>query len=129
MGSCATKDLDIGVQPDNKPNMTEKIYDYGYRTPRFPADFRLLVQTDDRLPALLDARCSNLSEDGLAAEIVGGLEIGVKVTLILSLPGNPTSMRIAARVTNRNDDGYGFAFIFSSQKERSYIFDYLSSQR
>jgi PilZ domain len=115
---------------ESKLKVTDGIYNYGYRTPRFPADFRLLLQTDDRLPTLLDARCLNLSEDGFAAaEIKQTLEIGAKVTLILTLPGNPTSMRIAAKVTNRNLDGYGFAFIFSSQNERNYICDYLASQR
>jgi len=109
--------------------VTEKIYNYGYRTPRFPVDFRLSLQTDSRLPALLDGHCSNLSEDGLAAEIAEPLEIGAKVTLILMLPGKSTSMRIAARVTNHNRDGYGFAFLFSSQNERNYICDYLASQR
>ena len=114
---------------ESKPNVTDKIYNYGYRTPRFPADFRLLLQTDDRLPALLEAHCSNLSEGGLAAEINEPLEIGAKVTLILTLPGKSASMRIAARVAYRNRNGYGFAFIFSSQNERNYICDYLASQR
>jgi Tfp pilus assembly protein PilZ len=109
--------------------VTEQIYDYGYRTPRFNVDFRLLLQTDDRLPRLLDVRCLNLSEDGVAVETGELLEIGAKVTLILTLPGNPTSRRIAAKVTNRHPDGYGLAFIFASQNERSYICDYLAAQR
>ena len=109
--------------------VADKIYDYGYRTARFPADFRVLLQTDDRLPRLLDGHCINLSEDGLGVEISEPLEIGAKVTLILTLPGNSTSMRIAARVTNCHESGYGFAFTFSSQSERKYICDYLGSQR
>jgi hypothetical protein len=109
--------------------MIDKIYDFTYRTPRFPADFRLLLQTDDLPPRLLDARCSNLSEDGLAVEISEPLEIGAKVTLILNLPGEPTAMRIAAKVFNRHPDGYGCAFIFSSESERKYICDYLASPR
>jgi hypothetical protein len=109
--------------------VTDKIYNYGYRAPRFPADFPLLLQTGDRNPGLLDARCTDFSEDGLAAEINGTLEIGAKVTLLLTLPGTSTSMRILARVTNRQVGGYGFAFIFSTQNERSYMHEYLESRR
>ena len=109
--------------------MTDNIYNYGYRVPRFRANFCLLLQTDERFPALLDARCTDLSEDGLAAETKASLEIGAKVTLILTLPGISTSMRILARVTNRQVEGYGFAFIFSSQNERSYMHEYLESLR
>jgi hypothetical protein len=109
--------------------VTDKIYNYGYRAPRFRADFRLLLQTGDRNPGMLDARCTDLSEDGLAAEINAPLEIGARVTLILTLPGMPASMRIPARVTNRQVGGYGFAFIFSSQNERSYMREYLESRR
>ncbi len=108
--------------------MTDKIYNYAYRTPRFEVDFRLLLQTDDYPPRLLDARCTNLSEDGLAVEIIESLEIGTKVTLVLTLPGSATSMRIPAKVFNRHQSGYGFAFIFPSQSERKYICDYLASQ-
>lgn len=107
----------------------EKIYNYGYRTPRFPVDFRLLLQTDERLPRLLEARCLNLSEDGLALDISEPLDLGANVTLILTLPGNSTSMRILAKVSNCNQDGYGVAFLFSSQNQRKYICDYLASQR
>jgi hypothetical protein len=109
--------------------LTDKIYNYGYRAPRYRADFRLLLQTTDRSPGLLDARCTDLSEDGLAAAINGALEIGARVTLIITLPGTSTSMRIAAKVTNRQVGGYGFAFIFSSHNERSYMHEYLESRR
>jgi hypothetical protein len=114
---------------ESKPKLTDKIYNYGYRTPRVPANFRLSLQTGDRLPTLLDARCSNLSEDGLAAEIEKPLEIGAKVTLIFTLPDNSTSIRIAARVIHHYPGGYGFAFIFSSENERNYIRAYLAPQR
>lgn len=109
--------------------MTDKIYKFGYRAPRYRADFSLLLQTDDRIPTLMDARCIDLSEDGLAVKINASLQIGARVTLILTLPGISTSMRIPARVTNRQLDGYGFAFIFSTQNERSYMHEYLESRR
>ncbi len=108
--------------------MTDKIYNYEYRTARFPVDFRLWVQTHDRMPRLLDVRCLNLSEDGLAVETGEPLEFGASVTLILTLPGNSTPMRIAAKVSNCRQDGYGFEFSFSSHHQRKYICDFLESR-
>jgi hypothetical protein len=109
--------------------MTDKIYDFGYRAPRFRANFRLFLQIDDLHSALLDARCIDLSEDGLAVESRASLEIGTVVTLILTLPGTSISRRIAARVTNCRVNRYGFAFLFSSQQEQSYMHEYLDTQR
>ena len=109
--------------------MTDKIYDFGYRAPRFRADFRLFLQIDNLHSALLDARCIDLSGDGLAIESGASLETGMVVTLILTLPGTSISRRIAARVTNCRVNRYGFAFIFSSQQEKSYMHEYLDSRR
>jgi Tfp pilus assembly protein PilZ len=109
--------------------VNNNIYNYGYRAPRFRADFRLLLQARDRNPVLLDARCSQISEDGLAAETNAVLEIGERVLIIMTLPGTPTSIRIAASVTNRQISNYGLAFIFSSQNERNHMRAYLESRR
>jgi hypothetical protein len=109
--------------------MTDKVYDFGYRAPRFRADFRLFLQIDDLHSGLLDARCTDLSEDGLAIESGASLGTGTVVTLILTLPGTSISRRIAARVTNCRVNSYGLAFIFSSQLEQSYMHEYLDSRR
>jgi hypothetical protein len=106
----------------------DTIYNYGYRLPRFPDDFRLFLQIDNCHPTLLHAQCTNLSEAGLAADIKESLEIGAKVTLILTLPGTQTSMRIAANVIHRQGEAYGFAFAFSSQSQRGSIHKYLESR-
>jgi len=108
--------------------MTDKIYDFGYRAPRFRADFRLFLQIDDLHSAFLDARCTDLSEDGLAIESAACLQIGTVVNLIMTLPGTSISRRIAARVTNCRVNKYGLAFIFSSQQEQSYMHEYLDSR-
>lgn len=109
--------------------MTTKIHDYGYRTPRYQADFRLLLQCAPPSTVLIDARCTALSEDGLAAEVNMPLEVGTRVMLILMLPGKTRSIKIGARVTNRQLEVYGFAFIFSSLHEQKYMRDYIESQR
>ena len=109
--------------------MNDKIYNYGYRAPRFRADFRLLLQPDHPHSVLIDARCTDLSVDGLSAESKAALGIGALVTLVLTLPGTAISRRIAARVTNCKANGHGFAFIFSSHQEQSFLCEYLESQR
>jgi PilZ domain len=107
--------------------VTDNIYNYGYRLPRFRGDFRLFLQIDDCHSVLLDARCKDLSEAGLAAEISVSLEVGAKVTLILTLPGTSTSMRIAAKVIHHKDQIHGFAFSFSSPSQQLSIHKYLES--
>lgn len=112
--------------------MTNKISNYEYRTPRFRSDFSLWVQTGDRDPELLEARCKDLSEDGLAAEILGAemnepFEIGDRVMLIMTLPGESTTKKVVARVTNQKAGGYGFAFIFSSKAEKTSMHEYFES--
>jgi len=105
------------------------IKEFGYRVPRFPADFHLLIQTCDVPPRVLDARCRDISEDGLAAHIPEALGAGTKVTLILSLPGKSTSLRIAATVSHQDHGEHGFAFRFTSQNQREHVQKYVLSLR
>jgi hypothetical protein len=105
--------------------VTDGLYDYGYRSPRYSADFRLLVHCIHPEAAVFDARCTMLSEDGLAAELSGYLELGTIATLIFTLPQTATPLRIGARVTNRQLNGYGFAFILFSDQVQLYLRDYL----
>src|SRR5581483_9719934 len=102
---------------------------FGYRVPRFPADFRLLVQTTEPESKLLDARCRDISEDGLAAHIAESLSVGTRVVLVLTLPGKTTSLRVAATVSHQDHGEHGFAFNFSSQNQREHVQKYVISLR
>lgn len=104
-----------------------EIHDFGYRAPRYRADFYFLLQTDGPEARLLHARCRDISEDGLAAQIVEKLDVGTRVTLILTLPGNPNSIRIAAQISNRQDEDHGCVFLFRSLNERQILRDYLAT--
>jgi hypothetical protein len=106
-----------------------KIQEFGYRTPRFPADFHFLLQVNDPKPRLIDARCVDISSDGLAAKLAESLAVGSQVTLMLALPGHSSTLRVAARVSHQHHGEHGFAFIFSSQHERESIQKYLASVR
>jgi hypothetical protein len=113
------------VTNGNKGNIQE----YGYRTPRFPADFHFLLQVNDPKPRLVDARCVDISSDGLAANMAEALSVGTQVKLMLALPGQTSTLPVTARVSHQNHGEHGFAFIFSSQHERESIQKYLMSVR
>ena len=100
---------------------------FGYRLPRFPSDLRLLVQTTEPEPRLLDARGRDISEDGLAAQVSEWLPVGTSVVLLLTLPGKATSLQVAATVSHQNQGEHGFAFKFSSQNEREHVQKYVIS--
>jgi Tfp pilus assembly protein PilZ len=104
-----------------------RVQDFGYRVPRFPADFHLLLQTHDPEPRVLDARCTDISAEGLAVQMREHLSVGVRVTLVLTLPGSSTSLRIAGRVAYQKNDEHGLAFVFSSPHERESVKKHLSS--
>ena len=106
-----------------------KIQEFGYRTPRFPADFQFLLQINDPKPRLIDARCVDISSDGLAARMAESLSAGTLVTLMLALPGHTSTLRIAARVSHQHQGEHGFAFIFASQQERESIQKYVATMR
>jgi hypothetical protein len=108
---------------------TGRVQQYGYRKPRFPVDFHFLVQLEGRAAKLVNARCIDISEDGLAAQIPDQLDAGTRVTLILTLPGAPPSIRLAAIVNYCTDQCSGFKFVFSSEEERDFIGRYLATLR
>lgn len=106
-----------------------EVQDFGYRLPRFPADFSLLLQISDPQPRLVDARCRDISEDGLAARVPESLSVGMRVTLLLTLPGKSASLPIAATVSHQDRGEHGFAFKFSSQNEREQVQKYVLTLR
>lgn len=104
-----------------------RVQEFGYRAPRFPVDFRLLLETGDTGPRVVDARCTDISADGLAVRMEECLCVGTEVLFMFTLPGSATSLRIAGRVTYQQNGEHGFAFIFASEQERESIQRHLSS--
>jgi hypothetical protein len=107
----------------------QNVQEYGYRAPRFRANFHFQLQTSDPKPRLIDAHCVDISSDGMAATIAESLGVGTTVTLMLVLPGRTSTVRIAARVNHQQGGEHGFVFAFSSQQERESIQKYLASMR
>jgi hypothetical protein len=101
------------------------IKQYGYRKPRFKANFRFWLETEGPESRMLDARCFDLGEDGLGAQLVEQLSVGSQVTCVFTLPHSATSLHIAAQVVSSNEHTHGFRFLYASQMERDFIHDYL----
>ncbi len=103
----------------------ENIREFEYRAPRFEADFHFLLQTTCGMETrVLYARCYEISECGLVARLSGPLDVDTKVTLILTLPGDRTTLPIAAIVTRRQGSDHAFSFVFSANKDRDHLRQY-----
>jgi hypothetical protein len=76
---------------------------------------------------VLEAHCYEISEYGLAACLSGPISLDATPIFVLTLPGEAITLRIQARVTNRQGVNYGFAFLFSTPAEREHVQRYLSS--
>jgi len=108
---------------------TTRVREFGYRQPRFRTDFHFLLQTEGPRPQVLSARCTDLSEEGLAAFVSAELDVGTAVTFILTLPEGATSIRLNATVNYRVDLCHGFRFMLSSDREREFVQRYVADLR
>ena len=109
-----------------KNSKKDGVHDYGYRTPRFPAAFRFLIRVNEPTPRLVDARCIDISEQGLAAQLTETLPVDSEAVLIFTAPGSAAPVRVSARIISQQGAAHGFTFLFSSQAERDQIHVYLS---
>lgn len=107
--------------------MSTDVHNFSYRTPRFPADFNVLLYTEGESPLSLCGHCVDISKDGLRATFSAPLEIGSIVTLILPSADSKPLLKLSARLINREHEFHGFTFIFPSPKERECIGGYISS--
>lgn len=110
-------------------NRKPTIQEFGYRVPRFHADFHFQLQVSDPQPRLVDACCIDISSDGLAAKMAESLPVGTCAILMLALPGHRDTLRISARVSHQQRENHGFVFRFGSQRERESIQKYIASLR
>ena len=107
----------------------QEVYSFGYRKPRFRTNFRVLLQVNGFPPKLIDALCIDISEDGIAAEVVEDLAIGTKLVVVMTPPESSASVRVSAEIMNKNDHHYGLIFHFSSATERETLRGYLDAIR
>ena len=76
---------------------TVRVRAFGFRAPRFKTNFNFSLEikaTRERHEAL----CTNISEDGLAAELLLKIPPKTEVTMWLLFPGGVTPVQIQASV-------------------------------
>ncbi len=104
-----------------------EFHSYRYRAARYAANFPVLLETRSPQSRAIQGHCTDVSEDGMAAELNGQLPLGCTVTLGFTLPPAGTSIRVTARVTHRCADHHGFAFLYSSAAEANEVRRNISS--
>ena len=70
-----------------------------------------ILTFDNGQPVIMQGKCKNISELGLAAKLDEELGLGDAVLLQVELPGTPKPIVLHATVRHREDDKYGFEFV------------------
>jgi hypothetical protein len=93
---------------------------FGFRAPRVSADFSFFLDvmgTGERY----EATCTDISEDGLAAELPQAVAPKTEVTVRMLLPGATTLLQIQGSVEYSQECRCGVNFINLSAEERKQI--------
>jgi hypothetical protein len=101
---------------------------FGFRAPRFHTNFNFTLEvkaTRERHEAL----CTDISEDGLAAELLLKLPPKTEVTMWLLFPGGVLPLQIQASVEYRRERRHGFNFLYSTMDERAQVKTFIQSIR
>lgn len=70
-----------------------------------------ILTFDNGQPVIIQAKCKNISELGLAAKVDDELGLGDPVLLQVELPGTPKPIVLHSTVRHREEDRYGFEFV------------------
>lgn len=70
-----------------------------------------ILTFDNGQPVIMQGKCKNISELGLAAKLDEELGLGDAVLLQVELPGTPKPIVLHATVRHREDEKYGFEFV------------------
>jgi hypothetical protein len=93
---------------------------FGFRAPRISTNFSFSVEvlaTGERY----DAVCTDISEDGLAADLLQRLAPKTEVALRMLLPGGTAPLNIAGSIEYSQDGRCGLTFRYSSPEDRRQI--------
>ncbi len=101
---------------------------FGFRAPRYATNFAFSLEVPGSRERL-QAFCINISEDGLAAELMEELTPKTQVTLWLLFPGSGVPLRIHAAIEYRQDKQYGFTFLYSAAEEQEQVQAFIQSIR
>ncbi len=93
---------------------------FGFRAPRVPANFSFFLEviaTGERYEAI----CTDISEDGLAAELLQPLDPKTQVAIRMLLPGGTAPLQIPGSVEYSQEGRCGLNFLYSSPAERREV--------
>lgn len=93
---------------------------FGFRAPRVSANFSFLLEvmgTGERY----EARCTDISEDGIAAELPEPIPRNTEVTIRMLLPGATTLLQLQGSVEYSQESRCGVNFLNLSPEERKQI--------
>jgi hypothetical protein len=99
---------------------------FGFRAPRIATNFSFLLEvsaTAERYEAV----CTDISEDGLAAELDGQLAPKSQVIMRMLLPGDTLPLQIGGSVENSQDGRCGVNFVYASPEERKRVQAFIQS--
>ncbi|MGA9811429.1 MAG: PilZ domain-containing protein [Terriglobales bacterium] len=93
---------------------------FGFRSPRISTNFSFFVEvaaTGERYEAV----CTDISEDGLAADLLQPLAPKTTVTIRMLLPGGTAPLHIPGSVEYSLDGRCGLNFLYSSSEDRRQV--------
>src|SRR5690242_5647584 len=93
---------------------------FGFRAPRVSTNFSFsleVVATGERYEAV----CTNISEDGLAADLLPQLPAGTQVAMRMLLPGATLPLLIQGVVEYSQERHCGLNFLYSNVEERKQV--------
>jgi len=97
---------------------------FDYRTPRFDLSLRVKILAPW---GPIEARCCDLSEQGMGAELETGLMIGSEVSVVFWSAEDSHPVQVRARVSYAEGRRHGFVFLFTSAEERQAVTTYLTT--
>ena len=104
----------------------DSVRPFGFRAPRVPADFSFVLEV---VPSgeRYDAVCTDISEDGLAAEVPGSLTPKTQVTMRILLPGSTVPLLARGSVEYSQGTRCGLNFLFTSPDELKQVQAFIRS--
>jgi c-di-GMP-binding flagellar brake protein YcgR len=99
---------------------------FGFRAPRVSANFSFsleVVASGERYEAV----CTDISEDGMAAEVLQPLAPKTTVTIRMLLPGDIAPLQIPGSVEYSQDGRCGLNFLDSPAEDRRQIQQFIQS--
>jgi PilZ domain len=111
------------MKSDDKPGAVRS---FGFRAPRVSTNFSFVLEviaTGERYEAV----CTDISEDGLAAQVPEPLAPKTRVTMRMLLPGSTVPLQILGSIEYSQDKRCGLNFLYSSPDERKEVQAFIQS--